>query len=319
MRVLVLHQTVDESRADEADTLLQAEEITAHLRALGHQAARAHAASLGEMETLLRREKPEAVFNLVESLNGADRFAYLAAGLLETMQTPFTGNSARALLLASDKLTLKALLQAKGIACPHGLEAGEDAHYIVKSVSEHASFGLDAHSVVSGAKAARQLIAAKTTQHGGEWLAEEYIEGREFNLALLETDRGMLLLPPAETVFEEFPEGAPHIVDYAAKWDENSHAYHHTPRRFGHSAESLQPLAQRVWDALALRGYARVDIRMDAAGKCWVIDVNPNPCLSADAGFMAAANEHGLTPRDVVRSTLENRVYAGSKHHPNAA
>ena len=118
----------------------------------------------------------------------------------------------------------------------------------------------------------------------------------------------------AEIEFLEFAPGAPRIVDYAAKWDPASHAYHHTPRRYEFPPTDeallgeLRTLALRCWEVFGLAGYARVDFRVDEAGRPWVLEVNTNPCLSADAGFMAAAHQAGLVQRDVVGHLVEGAV-----------
>ncbi|MCB1814375.1 MAG: hypothetical protein KDK04_22030, partial [Candidatus Competibacteraceae bacterium] len=131
-------------------------------------------------------------------------------------------------------------------------------------------------------------------------------DGREFNLALLEGPQGMTLLPPAEIVFHDYPPGKPRIVGYAAKWDEHSFEFQNTPRRFDFAAadqpllRQLNELAQRCSALFGLRGYARVDFRVDAHNQPWVLEINTNPCLSPDAGFAAALAQAGLSLRAAV-------------------
>ena len=110
----------------------------------------------------------------------------------------------------------------------------------------------------------------------------------------------MQLLPPAEMCFVGYPAGKPRIVNYAAKWDEHSFEFHATPRRFDFGAEDgdllqrLAATARACWRLFDLRGYARVDCRIDGRGEVQVLEVNINPCLSPDAGFAAAAAQAGL-------------------------
>ena len=105
----------------------------------------------------------------------------------------------------------------------------------------------------------------------------------------------------------DYPQGKPRFVGYNAKWDESSFEYTRTPRCFDFPPEDasllaeLQRLSLRCWDVFGLRGYARVDFRVDADGRPWVLEVNTNPCLSPDAGFMAAAARAGLSCSDAVR------------------
>jgi D-alanine-D-alanine ligase len=123
--------------------------------------------------------------------------------------------------------------------------------------------------------------------------------------------QGVRVLPPAEIRFVDFPEGKPRIVGSAAKWDEDSFEYAATVRSFERLAgdaplvETLSRLAIQCWDVLHLRGYARVDFRVDRHGHPFILEANANPCLSPDAGFAAAATQAGLNYRHVVQQILE--------------
>ena len=121
-------------------------------------------------------------------------------------------------------------------------------------------------------------------------------------------------MPIAEIVFEDFPEGMSRVVGYEAKWREDSFAYAHTVRRFpeepGDAAllERVRGIALAVWRVCDLRGYARIDFRLDEEGNPFVLEVNANPCLAANAGFMAAAAKAGLRPADIVGRILAEAV-----------
>ena len=122
------------------------------------------------------------------------------------------------------------------------------------------------------------------------------------------------MLPLAEIDFTAFPEDQVRIVDYQAKWDETSFAYHHTPRRFVDEAaepilcRQLRELALRCWSLFGLRGYARVDFRVDGSGQPWILEVNCNPCLSPDAGFAAALAPANIGWPDAVARILEDAL-----------
>jgi D-alanine-D-alanine ligase len=182
--------------------------------------------------------------------------------------------------------------------------------YIVKSAIEHASIGIDAGSVVSGRAAAEALIARRRREFGGEWFAEAFIDGREFNVAVLETRAGPIALPVAEILFLDHAD-RPRIVGYEEKWAEESAAYVSTPRSFPRDPADaalraeLARLALASWRLFGLKGYARVDFRVDDRGRPYILEVNANPCLAADAGFCAAAGEAGMTQTDVVARLIE--------------
>jgi D-alanine-D-alanine ligase len=169
----------------------------------------------------------------------------------------------------------------------------------VKSATEDASLALDDHSVADTPAAVMSRAAFCAQRFGGRWFAEAYIDGREFNVALLEEQAGWLVLPMPEMIFEEWPAEKPKIVGYRAKWETGSVECETTTRRFGLEREtpalaaSLGDFARRACDLLGLSGYARVDFRVDSSGAATILEVNPNPCLAPDAGFAAAAAEFG--------------------------
>jgi D-alanine-D-alanine ligase len=146
-----------------------------------------------------------------------------------------------------------------------------------------------------------------TAEHKIPWLIEEFVAGREFNVSVVETPQGPRALPVAEIVFENYGPDLYNIVDYNAKWNEQSFEYKNTVRRYdfgpGDAAllTALQDIALKTWHGFDLRGWARVDFRVDASDHPYVVDVNANPDLSLDAGFMAAAGRAGIAPETAIR------------------
>jgi D-alanine-D-alanine ligase len=321
--VVILHGAETGTvRPDETDTLVQADFLAAVLGGLGHRVrVQAVGLDLAPLRALAGRPSV-AVFNLVESLAGYGALLHLPVALLETLGVAFTGAGALALVATTDKPMSKRLLQAAGLPTPDWWQRRPppmDRQVIVKPAREDASWGIDRDSVMPGARAASAL-ASRRARHGGDWFAEDYIEGREFNVSLLAGAGGVEVLPPAEIRFDGFPAGRPRILDYEAKWTTDSAAYQGSTRRRlvpGEEPElaaRLSALARQAWQVFGLRGYARVDFRVDAAGRAWIIEVNANPCLSPDAGFMAAAASAGITVADVAR-----RILADATEAPAAA
>jgi|GEM_PF-8468 len=202
-------------------------------------------------------------------------------------------------------------------------EAGEGV-YLIKAVREHASAWLDEKAVVRVGRSEELQTALAEAAHrmGRPVFAERFIEGREFNLSVLAGPNGPEVLPPAEIDFSAFPPGKVRIVDYVAKWQEESFEYRHTPRRFDFPAsdagllERLRELALTCWDLLGLGGYARVDFRVDSAGRPWILEINTNPCLSPDAGFAAAVERAGLSYAEAIRRILQDAVKPSSHSRP---
>jgi D-alanine-D-alanine ligase len=301
-RIVLLHDVAAAAgRPDASDTLLEAQAIAAALTSMGYDTVTVPVSlDLGALERTLQTLAPLAVVNLVESLENRGRLVHVVPALLESLGIAFTGCSAHAVGATSHKIAAKRQLLAADIATPPELgsaAAGEEGPWIVKSVFEHASLGINDSSVVRGADAAARVMAARRAELGGDWFSERFVPGRELNVALIAAPDGPRVLPVAELRFEGFPPDKPAIVGYAAKWDSASFEYRHTVRSFAVEpdlAARAARLARACWALFALDGYARVDFRVDDSGMPFVLEINANPCLSPDAGFAAALDAAGI-------------------------
>ena len=326
--VALVYGRVDpEAPADEKDVLVQLETVRGALQALGYGTMDVPLSlDLGVAAAVLRSARPRAAFNLAETIEGKGSLIHLAPSLLDSLGIPYTGAHTEAIILTSHKLLGKRMLASAGIDTPAWVAAEAvspakmpfEPPYIVKSVWEHASIGLEDCSISSSSRGLAEEVSRRSAREKPECLfIERYVEGRELNLALLGGRQGSMepdVLPPAEIQFIGYPSGKPRIVGYRAKWDEGSFEYGNTPRRFDFPAEdaallaALARTAAECWKLFGLRGYARVDFRVDADGRPWVLEVNTNPCLSPDAGFMAAAGRAGLSREDVVRRIMADAL-----------
>jgi D-alanine-D-alanine ligase len=323
VRIAVLHDEPPvDPRPDEQDTQRQALDVAGELGASGHAVTRVpFGLDLAAARRALLELAPDLVVNLVESVGGSGRLVHLAPALLELLGLRFTGASSAAMFTTTHKLLAKRLLAAAGLPTPGWVDGNgdiavgcstRDGRWILKSVFEDASIGIadDAVVEVSAPERLPALLAERASGLGGEAFAERYVDGREFNLSLLAKDGDVEVLPAAAIVFEGFPPGKPRIVGYAAKWDEASFEFSHTPRRIAFEPSDrallaeLEALARRVWCLFGLSGYARVDFRVDVAGRPWILEANANPCLSEDAGFAAAAARANLGRRALLARIL---------------
>ncbi len=167
-------------------------------------------------------------------------------------------------------------------------------------------FGNRAHAIwtmtqyLQATEEVHRRLRERVDRTGRPAFAEEYIEGREINLALLTGPGGVEVLPATEIDFSAFPAHKPRIVGYLAKWQANSFEYNNTPHCFNFAAsdrpllDCLEDLARQCWSLFMLRGWGRVDFRVDQQGRPWILEVNANPCLSPDAGFAAALQWAGI-------------------------
>jgi len=318
MKIAIVYGRVDASApADEKDVLVQVDAVRAALQKLGHQTIDVPVGlDLGVTAAVLKAAGPMMAFNLAETIAGKGSLIHLVPSLLGALGIPYTGAPCEAIILTSHKLLGKKCLAAAGISTPPWTTSGGARDggltfpppWIVKSVWEHASIGMEDSSVAGSREELAAELDRRAAREGIENLfVEGFIEGREFNLGLVSGDAGPENLPPAEIDFIDYPDGKPRVVGYRAKWDEGSFEYGRTPRRFDFSRrdtpliEELVRLSRECWRLFDLRGYARVDFRVDASGRPWILEVNTNPCLSPDAGFMAAADRAGMSLEEVVK------------------
>jgi D-alanine-D-alanine ligase len=271
-----------------------------------------HGRDVFDVLARLRESRPDLVFNLCESMANDARNEPTLAGLLDLFQLPYTGADLVALASCLHKRRTKEVLVARGITTPpyRYLEgAGElddpelerlDYPWFLKLAHEDASVGITEANHVASAHELRARARDMFDQYHQPVLAERYVAGREVNVTLLGNGRDLRVLPPHEIDFAAMPSDRPHIVSYAAKWDETHVDYVGTkpvPLR-GPSPdllERIEIIARAAWQALGLRDYGRVDLRVDERGEPWVIDINPNCDISPDAGAARAAAAAGMS------------------------
>lgn len=330
-RVVILYNdTRPDAPADQRDVLVQRDAVERALQRLGHTTHPVPCdLDLASIRRKLEKIRPDLVFNLVESLAETDRLMCVIPLLLDAMLLPYTGSDSEAIFLTGDKILAKRWLRTGQLPTPDAWRGDDplgrsselasrhrtetDRQWIIKPIAEHASRGIDDASVLRTAEEEElaQRIREREQETGCPHFAEVYVEGREFNLSLLAIDASQMeVLPPAEIEFRTFPTNRPRIVGYQAKWDEQSVEYQQTPRRFDFPPSDwpmlnrLRELSQQCWNRFGLRGYARVDFRVDADGVPWILEINTNPCLSPDAGFAAAVQTAGFSYEQAIARIL---------------
>lgn len=304
---------------DELDVLDQVEFIGKTLEKMGIKTSfRGITSDFMNEIALLSKEKHDFVFNLVESINNKGELCYFIPALLNMYSIPYSGNPLEAMFITTSKdLTHKFLIK-EGINTPgtfapsmkNLLTPGKK--YIVKPVWEDGSMGITMDSVFSFDPSDSGRLEDLDDHH---WIVQEYIEGREFNISLLYGKKDPMIMSPAEMMFINFGSDRPKIVDFKAKWETDSFEYKNTVREF--PGDKLDPglssginkIAIECWVAFGLKGYARVDLRIDENDIPYVIEVNANPCISPDSGFVAATHEAGLSFSEVLECIISDLNY----------
>lgn len=320
--VVILHDKISvNAREDELDDLIQTEAVAGALKRLDFETVCLPFCmqQMAELNARLKSLNPLFVVNLVETVDGKSSLSFAAGELLESLGIKYTGNCAQALSATTDKLTAKRLLRSFGIATPEWVEASgegiylEGERYLIKPVSEEGSVGIHDLSVSSfkSREALVEKMRLEAASTGRECFAERYIDGRELNVSMLGSEEEPVILPVSEILFIGYEEkGLPRIVNYDAKWKADSYVYKNSIRSFltgGKDADLVREIcamAKMCWSLFRLRGYARIDFRVDKPGIPWIIDINANPCISPDSGFIAAAEKAGLDYDGVIKRII---------------
>jgi len=260
--------------------------------------------------------------NFVESINGNSQYESNFAGLLELMDVKFTGNTFLTLATCLDKITAKHILNANNIPTPKfsvkkagGSEILIDNlnfPLIIKPALEDAGIGISENSVVYTKDELNKQIEYLDKLYKQDLLIEEYIDGREFNISLL----GNNILPISEICFT-LPNNLPDIVSYQAKWETESVYYKNTtpnvPADISANIEKLlTETAINTFNSLNCDSYARVDIRLSKNNIPYVIDINPNPDIMPNSGFVNSAKAAGIGYSELLHNILTFAKYRNS-------
>jgi D-alanine-D-alanine ligase len=273
---------------------------------------------------------PDVILNFVESVEGISNLECNIAGMYELLGIPYTGNNPLTLGNCLIKSRTKQILESHGIRTPKHLITEPNRFpsmkefylkfpVILKLAKEDASIGISEFSVVNNHETLKQRLEYLFTTYKQEVIIEEFIEGRELNVAIL----GEKILPISEIRFDGLPEELPKIITYEAKWSPESVYYKHTTPRCPAPLDKklkqkIEVMAFTAFKALDCRDYARVDIRLSNKNIPYVIEVNPNPDISPDSGFVRSAATSGIN-YETLLFTLTSMALQRIKYDTQAA
>jgi D-alanine-D-alanine ligase len=263
---------------------------------------------LTELREAIHGWRPDVVFNLLEEFSGIVNYDHYVVAYLELMRQPYTGCNPRGMMLSRDKVLTKQVLASHRIPTPRfqlfpcGLRFREprrlDFPLFVKSATDDASLGISQASVVEDMAKLRERVEFIHDQMQSDALVEEYIDGRELYVGVLGNDR-LMTLPVWEMNFGRLPEVQSRIATRKVKWDRRYQERHGistgpavdlAPEEFARLAR----LAKRIFRALYMSGYARMDLRMRADGSVFVLEANANPNLTYGEDFAESAETSGI-------------------------
>lgn len=313
---ILFNQPQADALPDELDVLDQVEFVETALNRIGYETFRRGITNdfMKEID-LLAEENPHFVFNLAESINNKGELCYFVPALLNMHSIPYSGNPLEAMFMTTNKALTSKILNESNISTPASFSPSQTEllitgnKYIIKPIWEDGSMDINVDSVF----VFNSRIENKLREYSGShWIIQEYIDGREFNISMLAGEKEPQIMPPAEIVFRNFGDERPKIVDFKAKWIHGSFEYENTIREFPHDRlnpvlyEKIKETSLRCWNVFGLKGYARVDMRIDPEDNPYVIEVNANPCISPDSGFIAATAEAKIPAEQVIQRIIND-------------
>lgn len=296
----------------ENNILSTVQEVEEALCSRGYKTERASLQrDLSFFSSRVNKFKPDVIFNLCEHVDGNASMEKNAVAVFELMRLRFTGNGSLPLALCLEKAFAKRLLRAHKIPTPDFVVVppGEsDVDFalpaIVKPAFADGSLGITARSVVKTKQALKARIQYVHRQFKQPALVEEFINGREFQLSLI-GNGSPKFLAISELSYAGLPNNVPRICSYSAKWRPSTAYYRHTtpllPAPISKKLwRRLEQIAENVYYIFGLRGYARLDFRLADGDKPQLIEINPNPDISRDAGMVRAAKYAQLSYEDLI-------------------
>lgn len=319
MKITVLHSK--DALEPPVDPLL--DQLDAALLASGHASRRlAVDDAVQPLIDELTTEQPDLVFNLAESFRGKSALESNVAALLNLLDLRYTGSSPAGLILAGDKTLTKKVLAFHGIQSAKFATvyrgqvdwAGDiDFPLLVKPPQEDASLGITQKSIVNDVKELLDVISSTQQEYQSSVLVEEFIDGREFYVGVL-GNSNVEAMPIIELDFSKFPAGLPKIASWEAKWgddgDERGAEFEGTESVFPTDlseelSKRIQQVAINSFQALRLRDYARIDLRVTEKEEIYVIEANPNCYLEEKSEFARAARQSGLEYAALIARIVE--------------
>lgn len=288
------------------------EEIERVLAAEGNEVVRVSVHGDGRWVERLRRGKFDVAFNMCEGIDGVAALEPPVIGVLELFGIPYTGCTSYTAALCLRKHVVNAYLERSGLPVPRwtivrrgGPLASVGFPAICKPAAEDASLGVEQRSVVRNTRA----LAARVDAMLDRWdeiLVQRYVDGREVNVGIL----GEHVLPISEIDFGAMPKGKWRIVTYQSKWvvgsEEDLGSAPRCPVELpAKVAAEVRRIALAAWKLVGGTGYGRVDMRIDAGGQPWILEVNANPDIAPDAGLARMARVAGIEYSALVRTVCE--------------
>lgn len=289
------------------------------LRSIGHEVLPLGVYDdLSPIRAALADFQPHITFMMLEEFHGVVTYDFAVISYLELMQQPYTGCNPRGLLLSKDKALSKKILTYHRIQTPRFtvFPLGRTVHrpkklefpLFVKSVTEDASFGISQASIVHSDEQLAERVAFVHERAQDDAMVEQYIEGREIYVGVLGNQR-LQVFPPWEMDFGQMPADTARIATSQVKWNrkyQEKHGIttHQAEDLRGEMEEKIKKICKRVYRALNMSGYARMDLRVTPTGEIYVLEANANPNIEYGEDFAESAEKIGIDYETLLQRIL---------------
>lgn len=323
---LIPPDTLDGVETKEKEDWRTEYDVVCTLRGMGHEVRPVGVGSeLGVIREAVEDYKPHVAFNLLEEFDGYPLFDQHVVSYLELKKQKYTGCNPRGLTLTHDKALANKILTYHRIHVPRFAVFPVNRNVrrpnrlkfplFVKSVSDEGSVGIAQASIVRDDEKLKERVNFIHRQNETPAIAEEYIEGREVYVGVIGNQR-LQAYTPWELVMTNLPDGAPNIATDKVKWDVEYQ------KKVGlvtqpavieeQTRKEFERLSKRVYRILGLSGYARIDYRLTAEGRIYLLEVNPNPQIAHQEDFADSAEHCGVT----YEALLQKIVTLGMSYDP---
>ncbi len=325
LRILIAYNDPADAGANDLDYISEvavkneADIVYDTLMSMGHSPALMTVSGIEENIAEINDFSPDMIFNLCEGFHGQSKHEMHVAALWEILGVPYSGNRPITLGLSQNKVLAKDVFRSNGIPTPDSevFEKVPDSigmafPVIAKPSREDASLGISQNSLARNMEELRAVVSSLLEKYGEPVLVEKYIEGREFNVSIVGNNPPKAL-QVSEIDFTELDDGTPKITGYESKWLEDHPLYRKTPSvcpaKIGAGLrKKLVSTALEVYGVLMGKDYGRVDFRVDAHEKVYVLEFNPNPDISPDAGFSKSLKASGMDHESFLRLLIKDNT-----------
>lgn len=321
-RVVILYPEIkDKDKRDILDTIEQVRKVEKSLEKLNYEVYLVECSlNLFEISKTLFQINPDFCFNLVEHFNNDGKMISIIPMLLEHLNISYTSPDSKLMFITTNKVLCKEFFILNKLNTPTFIYNNKiygkilfPQKFIIKPVSDDGSIFIEEENIIiiNNFKEAIDKIEELNKKYKKDFFVETYIDGREFNVSLLCYKDKCEILPIAEIIFKDYPDDKPKIVSYKTKWEEESFEYKNTIINFNFSKkdkvliQNIKDICNKCYERFKLRGIVRIDLRIDKNNNPYLIEININPSLGNDAGFVAAAEKCDLNFDELIKKIIE--------------